>query len=445
MRGFSYKNGELHCEGVAVTDLARDHGTPLYLYSKQALVENYREIDAAFSGVDHGVYFSVKSCSSLGVLNVLRQEGSGFDIVSGGELHRVLAVGADPSRIAFAGVGKTDAEIRYALESGIGLFNAESEAELDNIQAIAKALGKTARVGMRLNPDVDALTHAKTTTGKKENKFGIDFPTASRIAKGMAARPNLSLVGVDCHLGSPINSVKPYAEAMEKVAAFVRDHRTPLAPLDTIDIGGGFGLLYRDQETPTFVDFAAVIVPHVKAAGCRLITEPGRSIVGNAGVLLARVLYIKDNGHKLFTIVDAGMNDLVRPAMYGAYHFCWPTKYAGNPPSRLFAGEGADAYLEQEVRDGASRAEGADSAGFYATDVVGPICESSDAFAHHRRLPLMARGDLLAIFSAGAYSFSMSSHYNSRPLPAEVLVDGQTVKVIRGREDYRTLTANESF
>lgn len=445
MRHFQYRNGKLHCEGVAVDGLAERFGTPLYVYSKAELVDNFQAIKRAFAEIPTTVCFSVKSCSSLAVLGALREAGSGFDIVSGGELFRALKAGADPRKIVFAGVGKTDAEIRQAIEQDILMLNVESEAELDNIQIIAASLGKVAPVALRINPDVDAHTHAKTTTGKKENKFGIDLANASRITNNIAEQPNLRLLGVDLHLGSPVPEPEPYRLAMAKVADFVRTHRSPRSPLEYMNAGGGYALLYRDRKVPAFAEYAAAIVPHVKAAGCRLIIEPGRSIVGNAAILLARVQYVKDNGHKHFTIVDAGMNDLVRPAMYDSYHFCWPAAYDRDPPADLFGSSEAEGYFrrEEEEKKSDHRHRDIDEAGFIKTDVVGPICESSDCFAKGRRLPPPARGDLLALFSAGAYGFSMSSNYNSRPRPAEVMVDDDEAFLIRARESYDDLVAGE--
>ncbi len=443
---FSYRSGQLYCEDIPAETLAGTYGTPLYVYSKKALTERYQAIRDAFAGVPTTVCFSVKSCSSLAVLKVLDDLGAGFDIVSGGELFRVLRAGADPRKIVFAGVGKTDDEIRLALRNDILMLNAESEAELDNIQALAAELGTVAPVALRLNPDVDAKTNVKTTTGKIENKFGIDFATASRIIRNIAVQPNIRLLGLDVHLGSPIFSTSPFSQALAKIADFIRDHRSPRAHIEYLNVGGGFGLLYRDQAVPTFRDYADAIVPFVDKAGCKLIIEPGRSIAGNSALLLTRVLYLKDNGAKHFTIVDAGMNDLIRPAMYNAYHFCWPTRHDGVPPANLFDSPGARDYFEREAEDTAGqggRDLGAD--GLRTTDVVGPICETSDCFAKARRLPPMERGSFLALFSAGAYGFSMSSNYNSRPRPAEVMVDGTRSQVIRERESLEALVAGESF
>lgn len=445
MEHFTYRSGRLFCEDVAADSLASAYGTPLYVYSKNTLIERLAAIKTAFEEASPIIAFSVKSCSSLGVLNVLAEHGSGFDIVSGGELFRAIKAGGDPRKIVFAGVAKTDEEIRFALENDILMLNVESEAELDNIQNLAARMGTTAPVALRLNPDIDAKTHAKTTTGKLENKFGIDFATASRLVRNIAVQPNLRLLGLDLHLGSPIYSTEPYSQALAKVVDFIREHRSPRAQFEYLNVGGGFGLLYRNQTVPTFQEYADAILPFVKRAGCRLILEPGRSIVGNAAVLLTTVVYLKDNGSKHFTIVDAGMNDLIRPALYDAYHFCWPTVSAKTPPAHLFASPDAAAYFSRESAEMESEhaMRDVDADGLLLTDVVGPICESSDCFARGRRLPLMERGGVLAVFSAGAYGFTMSSNYNSRLRPAEVMVDGATARVIREREALESLIAGE--
>ncbi len=446
MEHFRYDSGRLYCEGVSADALADTYGTPLYVYSKAALAGRYASLTKAFGDNCAVVAFSVKSNSNLAVLKTLRDAGSGFDVVSGGELARVLAVGANSRKIVFSGVGKTDDEIRRALDNDILMLNVESEAELDNLQAIAAAVGMVAPIALRINPDIDAHTHAKTTTGRKENKFGIDFATASRIVRNIAVQPNIRLIGLNVHLGSPVYSTAPYDEALGRVADFIREHRSPRAQFEYLNAGGGFGLLYRDQAVPTFQEYADAIVPHARRAGCKLIIEPGRSIAGNAGLLLTRVLYLKDNGYKHFTIVDAGMNDLVRPAMYDAYHFCWPTQSDRVPPSHLFASPEARGYAAQETADaekGIAREMQGDD-GFCLTDVVGPICESSDCFAGARRLPCLRRGQVLAVFSAGAYGFSMAGNYNSRPRPAEVMVDGDAARVVRERETIERLMAGES-
>ncbi|MDR2392408.1 MAG: diaminopimelate decarboxylase [Planctomycetota bacterium] len=443
---FQYRSGELFCENVAAGGLAEKCGTPLYVYSKNGLLAAFHEIRGAFSEAAPIVAFSVKSCSNLAVLSLLRSAGAGFDIVSGGELHRVVTAGGDSRKTVFSGVGKSDEEIRRALETDILLFNIESEAELDSIQAIAAAMGKVAPVAIRINPDIDAKTHTKTTTGKKENKFGIDFVSASRIVRNIAEQPNIRILGIAMHLGSPIYSVEPYAQALDKASDFIREHRSPRAQFEYLDVGGGFGILYRDQTVPTFKEYADVISPRIRGTGCKLIIEPGRSITGNNAVLLTRVLYTKDNGTKHFTIVDAGMNDLIRPAMYDAYHFCWPARSERTPPSYLFRSPDAKDYFSRETPGTTGIHErGVDADGFRLTNVVGPICESSDCFAGNRRLPIMERGALLAVFSTGAYGFSMASCYNSRPRPAEVMVDGSEYREIRRRETIEQLTDGENL
>ncbi len=446
MEHFSYRSGQLYCENVAVQKLAEEHGTPLYVYSRATLEERYQALKKAFAELSPLIAFSVKSCSSLGILKVLRDLGAGFDIVSGGELARALHVDADPRKIVFAGVGKNDEEIRSALDNDILMFNVESEAELDNIQNIAADMGMVAPVSLRINPDVDAKTHVKTTTGKKENKFGIDFATASRITRNIAVQPNLRLLGLDVHLGSPVNSGEPYTEALGKIADFIREHRSPRAQFEYLDIGGGFGLLYRDETVPTFQEYADAIAPLVKKTGCKVILEPGRSLVGNAAILVTRVLYVKDNGSRHFTIVDAGMNDLLRPALYDSYHFIWPVRSAKIPPSHLFASPEAQEYCNREAVEmyNAHGKRDINQDGLALTDVVGPICESSDCFAKSRRLPILERGVNLAVFSAGAYGFSMSGNYNSRPRAAEVLVEGDVGRLIRVRESYEDLMDGES-
>ncbi len=421
---FEYRDGELCCEDVPVEEIARTAGTPVYIYSTATLRDRFQAIARAFEAVDTTICFSVKGCGSLGVLGVMQAAGSGFDVVSGGEIFRVVQAGGDPSRIVYAGVGKTDAELRYALEQQIRMFNVESEAELATIDRIAGEVGATAPVALRINPDVDPKTHAKTTTGKKENKFGIDPETAGRLTREIGRYAHVSLQGVDAHIGSPVNSVEPYELAACKLSAFVAEHRSDAAPLDTMNTGGGFGLFYRDEPVPAFDAYAAAIVPHVQQAGCRLIVEPGRSIAGNAGILLGTVQYRKTSGKKTFVILDAGMNDLVRVALYDAYHFLWPARSKATPAHAAFGGT--------------------EDPGWAPTDVVGPICESSDVFCRDRPLPPLDRGDRVALFSAGAYGFTQACTYNAQPLPAEVLVDGASWRVIRERQTWEDLVRGET-
>lgn len=428
MHYFSYRGDTLFCEDVAVPELAATYGTPLYVYSAATFLHKFNAIRDAFAAVDTTICYSVKCCSNLAVLKRLAQAGASFDIVSGGELFRVLQAGADPQRVVFAGVAKTEKEIRFALDHRILLFNVESEDELRTINRVAVQMGVTAPVALRVNPDVDAKTHRKTTTGKKENKFGIDLETASAIFGRMEEYPNLRMRGIDVHLGSPINSLEPYALGLDRVVAFLEAHPAVAEGIEYIDAGGGFGLLYEDEQVPDFEAYARTIVPRVQRAGKKLILEPGRSIAGNAGLLLGEVQYVKFNGEKTFVMMDAGLNDLIRPAMYDAFHFVWPAKTPIKPASALFADLGSE-----------TQADGA----LIPTDVVGPICESSDVFTHSRMLPGMERGDLVAVFSAGAYGFSMASQYNSHPRAAEVLVEGASHRLIRERETWEDLIRGE--
>jgi diaminopimelate decarboxylase len=420
---FNYKNRELYCEDVPVAELAATYGTPLWVYSKRTLLHHLGQIQTAFAEVDPVICYSVKSNSNLGILQVMQEAGSSFDVVSGGEFFRVKKAGADTSKVVFAGVGKTDEEIRFALENNVLMFNVESEAELDAIAAVAASMEKVAPVALRLNPDVDARTHAKTTTGKKGNKFGMDIERAEHLAGKVLGNRRLSLRGIHMHLGSPILTTEPYAEAVVKAAEVVEKFRRRGHDTRWINLGGGFGIHYRKQEALPAAAYAAVIVPAVKAAGCRLALEPGRFIVGNSGILLSRVIYTKREGGKLFVIQDAAMNDLVRPAMYDAFHRIWPVKPTVDPP----------ADYEVEIP------------GCEPADVVGPICESGDYLAKGRWLPPLCRGDLVSTFSAGAYGMAMSSNYNSRPRAAEVLVDGAAHRLIRRRETCDDLVAHEVF
>ena len=418
---FHYQQNELYCEEVPVAKLAAEFGTPLWVYSKRTLLHHVRQIQTAFAAVQPVLCYSVKANSSLGILKVMQEAGTSFDVVSGGELFRVQKAGADTTTVVFAGVGKTDAEIRQALECRVLMFNVESEAELDAIAAVAGSMNVVAPVALRLNPDVDAKTHAKTTTGKKGNKFGMDIERASVLAAKVLSDKRLALKGIHMHLGSPILTIEPYAEAVEKATQVIREYRAQGHDINWINLGGGFGINYRQQEAKPASAFAEVIVPAVQSVNCRLALEPGRFIVGNAGVLLSEVIYTKREGGKLFIIQDAAMNDLVRPAMYDAFHRIWPVKPSVAPPTDY----------EAEV------------AGCEPADVVGPICESGDYLAKGRWLPPVGRGDLLCTFSAGAYGTAMSSNYNSRPRGAEVLVDGSSYKLIRQREDYEDLVARE--
>ena len=421
MDHFQYRDQELYCEEIPVARLAEKYGTPLWIYSKRTLLHHLNQIQTAFRAVDPVICYSVKANSNLGILKVMQAAGSSFDVVSGGELYRVKQAGADTSRVVFAGVGKTDEEIRFALENNVLMFNVESEGELDAIAAIAREMNVVAPVALRLNPDIDAKTHAKTTTGKKGNKFGMDIVRAGQLADKVLADKRLNLRGIHMHLGSPILTTEPYAAAVQKAAEVVREFRAKGHDTRWVNLGGGFGIHYRQQEALPASAYAEVIVPGIQAAECKLALEPGRFIVGNSGVLISRVIYTKREGGKLFVIQDAAMNDLVRPAMYDAFHRIWPVQTSQPTPPDF----------EAELP------------GCEPADVVGPVCESGDYLAKGRWLPAMHRGDLMCTFSAGAYGMAMSSNYNSRPRGAEVLVDGNTDQLIRRRETYADLVAAE--
>ena len=423
MEPFRYRDGELYCEDVPVAELAREYGTPLWVYSSAKLLHEYQAIQDAFAELDPVICYSVKANSNLSILKLLNRAGCSFDVVSGGELYRVQHAGADTTRVVFAGVGKTDAEIRQALEQNILMFNVESEAELDAISRIAASMNRVAPVALRLNPDIDAKTHAKTTTGKKGNKFGMDIERHNQLANKVLHDANLELRGIHMHLGSPILTTDPYEAAAKKALEVVTELRARGHQTNWVNLGGGFGLSYRGDEAPPASEYAKVILPYIKEADCRLALEPGRSICGNAGALISEVIFTKREGGKLFVIQDAAMNDLVRPAMYDSFHRIWPVRPPFEPPKDL----------EAEIPE------------CEATDVVGPICESGDYLAKGRSLPPIHRGDLLCTFSAGAYGTVMSSNYNSRPRGAEVLVSGTDVQLIRKRETYADLVEAELF
>lgn len=426
---FRYVRGELMAEEVPVRELADRHGTPLYVYSARTILEHYRKLRDAFVEVPGLarpplICYSVKANSNLSILNLMKDEGAGFDVVSGGELFRTLKVGADPSKIVFAGVGKTDEEITQALEKGILLFNVESEEELANLDRLAGALGRTAPAALRVNPDVDPQTHTYISTGKKETKFGVDLERAKKILEGARKLRHVRLAGLHVHIGSQITKVDPYVETLQRILGFLPECRARGAAIEWLDIGGGFGIWYKDKTARPAREIAQAVVPILARTGCSVILEPGRFIVGNAGILLTRVVYVKESGEKKFVICDAGMNDLVRPTLYGAYHRIWPARteasVSGEPPDE-------EAWTGPAV----------------VTDVVGPICESGDFFAKERRLPPLRRGDLVAVFSAGAYGFAMASNYNSHPRPCEVLVSGSNERVVTARETYEDLVRHE--
>ena len=412
MEAFSYRDGQLFAEGVALPALAQRFGTPTYVYSRAHIEAQYRAYADALDGMPHLVCFAVKANSNLGVLNVLARLGAGFDIVSRGELERVLAAGGEPGRIVFSGVGKTRDDMRRALEVGVHCFNVESTDELERLQQVAAELGVQAPVSLRVNPDVDAGTHPYISTGLKENKFGIDIDSAEAVYVRAAELPNLEVVGVDCHIGSQLTSLPPFLDALDRLLALVDRLAARGIQIRHLDLGGGLGVRYRDEQPPLAGDYIQAVRQRIAGRGLALVFEPGCSIVANAGVLLTRVEYLKHTAHKDFAIVDAAMNDLIRPALYQA----WMNVVAVQP------------------HEGDTR----------RYDIVGPICETGDFLAKDRELALV-EGDLLAVCSAGAYGFVMSSNYNTRGRAAEVLVDGDQAFEVRRRESVQELYAGESL
>jgi diaminopimelate decarboxylase len=431
VHSFRYHEGSLHCEGVNLEQVAEKYGTPLYVYSAGTILDHYRRLDSALSEIDHLICYAVKANSNRAILNLLSREGAGFDIVSRGELFRALAAGGDPRRCTFAGVGKSREEIVYALDQRVLSLNVESEAELAYIDQIARSKGVHAPIALRVNPDVDAGTHRYVSTGRSENKFGIALDRAAEVYEQAARMSNIAIRGVQMHIGSQITEAAPFAEAITKIAPLILRLRERHL-LEFFSVGGGVGIVYessfasgsdvwwsekdRVQATTTLPltirDYAAAILPSLQAIGLRVLLEPGRLLVGNAGVLLTRVSYIKRTEHKKFVIVDAGMNDLIRPALYQSYHEIVPVR---------------------EAQDSACE----------PVDVVGPVCESGDFFAHDRQLPERKEGDLVALMSAGAYGFVMASNYNSRPLPAEAFVHGDKFALIRQRQTFEDLIRGE--
>jgi diaminopimelate decarboxylase len=411
---FAYSQNDYYCEQVALADLAHHAGTPAYVYSSQAILQNYAAYTQAFGVLPHTVCYAVKANSSLAVLALLAKAGAGFDIVSGGELYRVLQAGGDPSKIVFSGVGKTAAEVEYALESGIHSFNCESEAELALIDAKASRLGKRAGFSVRVNPDVDAVTHPYISTGLSQHKFGIAIACAAAVYERSRQFPNLVAEGVSCHIGSQILDPSPILEAVDKVLALANQLRAQGHPIRHLDLGGGLGVAYHAGErSPEIGSFVEMLSSRLLASGLTAMIEPGRSIVGPAGALLTRVLYRKRNGDKEFLIVDAAMNDLIRPSLYRAHHEIVPLRKNSLPPVTM--------------------------------DVVGPVCETGDFLARDRCMANAMPGDFLAISTAGAYGFVQSSNYNSRPRAPEVLVEGATWRIIRQRENYQDLVRGETL
>ncbi len=412
MEAFSYRDGQLFAEGVALSALAQRFGTPTYVYSRAHIEAQYRAYADALDGMPHLVCFAVKANSNLGVLNVLARLGAGFDIVSRGELERVLAAGGEPDRIVFSGVGKTRDDMRRALEVGVHCFNVESTDELERLQQVAAELGVKAPVSLRVNPDVDAGTHPYISTGLKENKFGIAIADAEAVYARAAELANLQVVGVDCHIGSQLTSLPPFLDALDRLLGLIDRLAARGIHIRHLDLGGGLGVRYRDEQPPLAGDYIQAVRQRIEGRGLALVFEPGRSIVANAGVLLTRVEYLKHTAHKDFAIVDAAMNDLIRPALYQAWMNVVPV----------------------QPREGEGR----------RYDIVGPICETGDFLAKDRTLEL-AEGDLLAVCSAGAYGFVMSSNYNTRGRAAEVLVDGDEAFEVRRRESVQELYAGESL
>jgi len=430
MHLFEYRKGHLFCEDVNLETLAKEAGTPVYVYSANTILNHYRRLDAALGDLDHLICYAVKANSNIAILNLLAEEKSGFDIVSSGELYRVEKAGGIPEQCTFAGVGKTENEIKFALLQGILSFNVESESELAYINHVAGTLNRRAPVALRVNPDVEADTHKYISTGKSENKFGIGIDRVMDVYAAASKMPHIKIRGVQMHIGSQITSPKPFNEAVTKMAPMVAELQDKYG-IEFFSIGGGIGIVYdpalesggadwwknqadAKKSALTIEAYAAAVVPTLKKLGLRILFEPGRYMVGNAGVLLSKVLYIKKTPHKKFTIVDAGMNDLIRPALYEGFHQIVPLK---EPKSK-----------ETE-----------------SVDIVGPICESGDFFAQDRQVAPLEEGDMIALMSAGAYGFSMASNYNSRPLPAEVLVNGKNADIIRERQLHSDLIRGEKI
>ncbi len=409
---FNYRKNSLYAEDVSVNSLVKKYGTPLFIYSKRTMAEHYRKIKNAFKDMDTIVCYSVKANSNHTILKTMKKEGSGFDIVSGGELFRVLKTGVDPKKIVYAGVGKTKEEIKAAVKAGILMFNVESVNELKAINAVGRAMKRKIDVAIRINPDVDAMTHEYTTTGKKENKFGIDIVLAYSLYRKANRYKYINIIGVDMHIGSQITTPIPYINAVNKITGFIKELRESGVEIKYLNIGGGMGIIYNEEKPTTADTFAKAIKPYLKGLGVKVLLEPGRFIMGNAGILAARVIYDKKGIKKNFLIVDAGMNDLIRPSLYQAYHKIIPVN----------------------VRKGKIK----------LYDIVGPICESGDFLGKDRHLPAMKEGDVIAVRSTGAYGAAMASNYNSRPFPAEVLVDGNKHKPVKRRQKIEEVIGLET-
>lgn len=413
MHYFSYQKDELYAEEVPIKDIVAKYGSPVYIYSKRTLVRHFEAYKKAFEAIPHVICYAVKACSNIAILNIFAKLGSGADIVSGGELYRALKAKIPSNKIIYAGVGKTADEIAYALKSKILSFNVESEAELKQINQVAKSLNVQAPVSLRINPDIDAGTHKYISTGMKENKFGIPIKQAIEIYQKAMKMPHIDVVGIHMHIGSQLTKLSPFVDSFKRVINLYEKLAKLGINIKYIDIGGGLGIPYKDEKPPLPSELAKAIIPHLKDKDITLLLEPGRSIVGNAGILVTSVIYHKNNAHKDFIIVDTAMNDLIRPSLYEAYHEILPVKKSRKKT--------------------------------IIADIVGPICESGDFIAKARKVPALQSGDLLAVMSAGAYGFSMSSNYNSRPRVAEVLVDGKDFALIRKRETYEDLIRGESI
>ena len=413
MNYFQYRDQALFCEEIPVEQIAREVGTPFYLYSHRTLRHHYRVFDSAFEEIPHIVCFSAKSNPNTSILHLFAHEGGGIDIVSGGELYRALKAGVDPGKVVYSGVGKRDDEIDYALKTGILMFNVESVQELESINRRAEMMGVRAGVGLRVNPDVDPQTHPHISTGLKENKFGIDIEAAITAYRNADALKHLDIKGVSCHIGSQVTKVSPFIDALKRLKELIRQLRSEGISVRYLDLGGGLGITYDRETPPQPSEYARAIIDASRDLDCTFIFEPGRVIVGNAGILVTRVLYTKENEGKRFLIVDAGMNDLIRPSLYGSYHQILPV-------------------IQRNRKE-------------IVADVVGPICESGDFLAKERCIPAPDRGEILAVMSAGAYGFAMSSNYNSRPRVPEILVRDDCWDVIRQRESYEDLIHGEKI
>ncbi|MCU0916438.1 MAG: diaminopimelate decarboxylase [Planctomycetes bacterium] len=422
---FCYRDGVLFAEDVAVEHIAAEVGTPAYLYSRGTFVDHLHKMQEAYHELDTTICFSVKACTNLHILKLMAAQGSGFDIVSGGELYRALQAGADPAKIVYAGVGKTDEEIIQALQARIAYFNIESEQELENLGRLAQRYARAeVKAALRVNPDIDYQTHAYMTTGKKDTKFGVDIERALAVFEKYGRHRPVRLCAIHVHLGTGGKTIDPFVNAVEKILPLIDRLRQQGHEIEALNLGGGYAADYETQTVPSAGQYAAGLVPLLQDKGLKLVLEPGKSICANSAILLTRVLYVKQGGRKRFVIVDAGMNDLIRPSLYGAFHFLWPAR--------------VDSRFVPTTRSQKLSLDGCE-----VVDIVGPICEGADFLAQDRSFPPVQRGDLIAVFTAGAYGFTMSSNYNSRPRAPEVLVDGGRFQIIRRRETYEDLVAPE--